>query len=133
MDNPKIKATAHAGSPNLCLPLAGSDMPDHSTPIKLTEEQIAAITQNLSASANQERRFISVLGSRPDVLTKKACKQIACVNLGHLRIVTASLLARFGLEARCVHPPKPIKNGFGENTGQVHWGLYQLKGGDQHA
>lgn len=105
--------------------LVGENVENSNTPLKVDEELIDRIISMLPTTANQERRFISVLGANPNILTKNACRRIACVNLSHLRSVTVSLLEGFGLEARCVHPPKPIKNEFGENTGQVLWGLYQ--------
>ena len=121
------KAAPYSGGDSLnCLNLGGPDDKKHTTPIKLNEDQIALVIRALSPKANQERRYIEYLARNPLAKTKDCCRNIACVNLGHLRIVTAPLLARFGLEAKCVQPPKPIKNGFGENTGQVHWGLYRV-------
>lgn len=99
-------------------------------PVELTDLQIATILEALPPKANQRRRFVEYLARNPLSKTKDCCRAIACVNLSHIRRVTADELAKFGLEAKCIHPSEPIKNGFGESTGQVLWALYEL-GGDK--
>lgn len=96
------------------------------TAIALDETELAAILLTMSPTANQERRFVQTLARKPNAVTKQACMSIGCVNLSDLRQRTAGTLARFNLEARCIHPKKPIRNGFGEDTGQQLWGLYPL-------
>lgn len=128
MDNPKKKPCGNMAQSKSVQ--QDSEPSDNTTPIKLNESQIALIVSLLSPRAHQERRFIEYLARNPLAKTKECCRSIACVNLGHLRIVTADTLTQFGLMAKCVHPVKPIKNGFGESTGQVLWGLYEI-GGDE--
>ena len=117
-------------SSNLNVMLGGSDEINNNTPLRLNKEGVIEITKHLSSKAYQEIRFIKHLAFNPLDNTKSCCKAIACVNLSHLRRRTAKVLFRFGLEARCVSPGKPIKNGFGENTSQKLWALYKVNGGD---
>ena len=130
MEHPKIKATAFANGLNQNQFRGEEDSRSKdTTPIKLNEVQIAMIVACISLTANQERRFIEYLCRNPLAKTKDCCRAIACVNLSHLRKVTANTLATFELEAKCIHLNKPINDGYGEATGQVLWALYKL-GGD---
>jgi hypothetical protein len=124
MDSPKKKPCVNMAQ-SKCVHFGG-EHENNSTPIRLNETQIALIVNALSPRANQERRFIEYLARNPLAKTKECCRNIACVNLGHLRIVTADTLVQFGLMAKCVYPVQPIKNGFGEQTGQVLWALYEI-------
>jgi hypothetical protein len=112
--------------PFITVQLGSANPNDNTTAIRLNEDQIRPIVRTLSPTANQERRFIEYLARNPLAKTRECCQVIACVNLSHLRRVTADSLAVFGLEARCIHPDRPIKNGFGESTGQVLWALYDI-------
>jgi len=125
------KAAPKVGGDSLdCLLLVGSDKTEHSTAVRLNKVQVFRITQCLSKNANQERRYIEHLGFNPLDSTKSCCRAIACVNLSDLRQRTAKVLAKFGLEARCVSPDKPIKNGYGEDTNQKLWALYEINRGE---
>jgi hypothetical protein len=96
-------------------------------PVKLSEAELAAILTTMSSTANQERRFVQTLARRPLSTTKQCCMGIGCVNLSDLRQRTAGTLRLFDLEARCIHPGEPIRNGFGEDSGQQLWALYTIQ------
>ena len=91
---------------------------------------IEQIILALSPTAKQQHRFVSFLGQNPLSRTKVCCRAIACVNLSNLRERTSKALAKFGLEARCVHPEEPIKNAYGEATDEHLWGIYCIQGGE---
>lgn len=132
--NPSIKTPAclagQNGASRYAITQSASNYENFNTPVKLTQNEINLIIKNLAKSANQERRFIELLASNPLVPTKKACRQIACVNLSDLRQRTAKLLKEFCLEARCTSPAKPIRNAYSEVTNQKLWALYRI-GGDE--
>ena len=130
MEQPIKRAAPEMGNnSNLNVLLGGSDTINNNIPADVSESLLSEIILTLSPTDNQERRFIQHLARYPLQNTKACCISVACVNLSDLRQRTAKLLARFGLETRCVSPEKPSKNGFGEDTNQKLWALYEINAG----
>jgi len=129
MESPIKRAAPDSGSSSIQnVLLGGSDKINNITPVTLDEDQIERIVQVLSPNAKQQHRFVGYLGRNPLSRTKVCCRAIACVNLSNLRERTSSALSKFGLEARCTHPEKPIKNAFGESTDERLWAIYKIEG-----
>lgn len=108
--------------------LGRTDNIDTSTPVMLSKVQLSTIHKEISETAYQERDFVEQLAFNPLSDTKACCYGMSCVNISDLRQRTAKLLSKFGLEARCVTPPKPILNRKDRPTNQKLWSLYLIGG-----
>ncbi len=94
----------------------------------LDADQIKKVLKTLPYTAKQARRFVAYVAANPHAPTASCNVAAAAVNLSDVAIKYNPYLLRAGYKLKCRRPGKPIKNRFGEESGQVHWALYQISG-----
>lgn len=99
-------------------------------PVRLDNETADILYNALPPRANQAKRLVKLLSFNPDAPTNRLNKGSG-VNLSDVARKYKRYLKPHGYYIDCRKPPKPIKNSFGEDSGQQLWGIYSLKGGEQ--
>ena len=126
MNQIKNKPLARAANSNVTS--NGTDKPDITTslPVTLEELEIQKLLTHLLPTSKQAIRFVEIVGAKPDSPTNKCNRGAGGVNLSDLAIKYNPRLIQGGYYLDCRKPEKPIKNNFGEDSGQQLWGLYRV-------
>ena len=96
--------------------------------VKLSPDKLYEILDYYETHHSRSRqaiRLITALAQNPDSPTNRLNKG-GGVNLSHVARVNNKRLKKFGYMIACKVPPAPIKNSFGEDSGQELWGLYKV-------
>jgi len=109
--------------------LAGKNKIDINSAVALNEEQIDELLRCLPQRANQAKRFVRLVGTKPYSRTVSCNIATAGVNLSDIARKYNPYLHDGGYELRCRLPEPLIKNRFGETTMQHLWGLYPVAKG----
>jgi len=102
---------------------------DSNSAVALNEEQIDQLLHYLPPRANQAKRFVRLVGTKPDSRTVSCNIATAGVNLSDIARKYNPYLHDGGYELRCKLPQPLIKNRFGETTMQHLWGVYPVAKG----
>ena len=94
---------------------------------KLPQEQIDELLNLLPPKANQARRFIQLIGSKPYSLTNVCNKVVLSVNLSDLAVKYNPYLKTAGYKIKCRLPNRQIKNRHGESTMLHEWFLQRAE------
>jgi len=98
-------------------------------PVKLDKKAGDILYNALPSRANQAKRLVKYLPFNPDSPTNRLNKGSG-VNLSDIAKKYNKYLKPHGYFVDCRKPSIPIKNSYGEDSGQYLWGIYSLKGGE---
>lgn len=98
-------------------------------PVRLDNKTSEILYSALPPRANQAKRLVKQLSLNPDSPTNRLNKGSG-VNLSDVARKYKRYLSPYGYYIDCRKPATPIKNSFGEDSGQHLWGIYLLNGGE---